>query len=86
VEMLMDFKIPMQDMPSEVPVSDVLTEEEKPVIYMKIPEVRQPKIERGASFHEKKDKNKKVNIKVTRADKMKEKYGKRYEKKHNKHG
>jgi ATP-dependent RNA helicase RhlE len=39
--------------------------------------VKAPKKENvGPAFHEKKDKNKKVNIKMTRADKMREKYSK----------
>ncbi len=83
VEALMGQKIPMERMPEAVEVSDVLTEDEMPVISMKIVEVRRPKnIAKGPAIHEKKEKNKKVNIKVTRADQMKEKYGKRYEKKH----
>lgn len=83
VEALMGQQIPMQIMPGDVIISDILTEDEKPVYTMKIVEVRQPKtIAKGPAHHEKKDKNKKVNIKVTRADAMKEKYGKRYEKKH----
>ncbi len=83
VEALMGQKIPMKKMPEDVKISAFLTEEEKPVINMKIIEVRQPKnVAKGPAHHEKKDKNKKVNIKVTRADAMKEKYGKRYEKKH----
>jgi ATP-dependent RNA helicase RhlE len=83
VEALMGQKIPLKKMPEEVEVSDVLTEDEMPVINMKIVEVRRPKnIAKGPAIHEKKEKNKKVNIKVTRADQMKEKYGKRYEKKH----
>ena len=70
-------------MPPEVELSTILTPDEMPVIDMKIVEVRQKKIvDRGASFHEKKDKNKKVNMKVTREQAMKLKYGKRYEKKH----
>ena len=83
VEALMGQKIPMEQMPETVEISDVLTEDEMPVISMKIVEVRRPKnIAKGTAHHEKKEKNKKVNIKVTRADQMKEKYGKRYEKKH----
>ena len=82
VETLMGQKISMKKIPEEVHISDILTEDEIPVINMKIIEVRQPKhIAKGTANHEKKGKNKKVNIKVTRADAMKEKYGKRYEKK-----
>jgi ATP-dependent RNA helicase RhlE len=34
---------------------------------------------KGAAFHEKLEKNKKVPMKVTRADKMKLKYGRNYQ-------
>ena len=44
---------------------------------MKNIEVKLPKRENvGAAFHEKKEKNKKVNMHMTRAEKMKLKYGK----------
>ncbi|MFM7729883.1 MAG: hypothetical protein ACKO6L_02475, partial [Flavobacteriales bacterium] len=38
--------------------------------------------EGGGAFHEKLNKNKKVPMKVTRADRMKAKYGKRYDANH----
>ena len=82
LETLMGLKIPMEKMPEEVEVSTILTQDEMPVVNMKTIEVRRPKVERGASFHEKSEKNKKVNIKVSRADKMKLKYGKKYKKEH----
>ncbi|MEP7264883.1 MAG: DEAD/DEAH box helicase [Bacteroidota bacterium] len=85
VEELMGMKIPMEELPESVEISSVLTLDEQPVIHMKIIEVRQPKvIAKGTAHHEKKDKNKKVNMKVTREDQMKAKYGKRYEKKRRK--
>jgi ATP-dependent RNA helicase RhlE len=79
IEALMGCEIPMQTMPTLVEISDVLLPEEEPTIRLKVPEIRKSE---GLSFHEKIDKNKKINIKVTRADKMKEKYGKRYKKEH----
>ena len=46
---------------------------------MKILEVKRRKTEpKGKSFHEKKEKNKKVNVKLSREDKKKIKYGKKY--------
>ncbi len=82
LEALMGLEIPMEKMPDEVEVSTILTPDEMPVVNMKTIEIRRPKVERGASFHEKSEKNKKVNIKVSRADKMKLKYGKKYKKEH----
>lgn len=85
VEALMGIQIPMQEMPSEVEVSTFLTPEEMPQISMKIIEVKKPKvIPKGKSHHEKLDKNKKVNIKVSREDAKKKKYGKRYKKEYRK--
>jgi len=81
VEQLMGRKISIKKMPVEIEISDVLIQSEIPVINMKIIEVKRPKhVAKGKSHHEKKDKNKKVNIKVTREDLKKIKYGKRYKK------
>lgn len=62
--------------PEDLEYSDVLVDAEKPVIKMKNIYVKQPKREVGPAFHEKKLKNQKVNMKKTRAQKMKEKYKK----------
>ncbi len=81
VEALMGKKIPMKKMPVEVEVSNILTFDEQPKVNMKTIEIKRPKvISKGASHHEKIDKNKKVNKKVSRADAKKIKYGKRYRK------
>lgn len=61
IEELMDYKIPVKDFPEEVEISTQLTAEEQP----KDVEMMKPlpkKVEGGASFHEKKEKNKKVNL------------------------
>lgn len=77
IEHLMDMKIPEQILPVELTISDVLIEEELPQYRMKNISVRIPKRDNvGEAFHEKKDKNKKVNQKLRRADLMKLKYGK----------
>lgn len=77
IEGLMNYKIPVLPFPEEVTISDVLTEDELPKVRMKTIQVRVPKVENaGAAFHEKSAKNKKVNIKISHADKMKMKYGK----------
>ena len=81
VEALMGKKIPMKKMPVEVEVSNILTFDEQPKVNMKTIEIKRPKvISKGTSHHEKIDKNKKVNKKVSRADAKKIKYGKRYRK------
>jgi len=73
----MGIKIPMMKMPEEVDISKELTEDELPKVSMKNVLVTLPKKEEnGAAFHEKKDKNKKVNMKVRRAEAMRNKYGK----------
>ncbi len=79
VEALMGRKIPMKKMPEVVEISTVLTEDEKPKINMKTIEITNS-IVLGKSHHEKKEKNKKVNIKVSRSDAKKKKYGKSYAK------
>ena len=77
IEALMNRKIPMTAMPADVLVSSELTEDELPKVAMKNTLVQIPKKEEGGeAFHEKKDKNKKVNMKVRRAAAMKIKYKK----------
>jgi ATP-dependent RNA helicase RhlE len=75
VEKLMQYKIPLLELPDNLEISEVLTEEEKPQINMKIIDHEAPK-DKGEAFHEKKDKNKKVNMHKTRAQLLQEKYGK----------
>jgi ATP-dependent RNA helicase RhlE len=55
-------QIPMQNPPLEVKISDLLTEDEKPVIRGKNPLKGSALKDSGGAFHEKKDKNKKVNL------------------------
>ena len=58
-------------------MSDVLTEDEKPKVYMKIIQLKKRKKEEvGAAFHEKSAKNSKVNFIVRKKDRMMAKYGK----------
>jgi len=64
IENLMNREIPMKPLPEEVAISKVYTEEEKPSIIDKnirrIAAIKTP-VGQGA-FHEKKEKNKKVNL------------------------
>jgi ATP-dependent RNA helicase RhlE len=77
IESLMKLQIPVTPLPAHLEISDVLTEDEKPKVYMKEIQVKIPKKEeRGAAFHEKSAKNSKVNNKVSHKQKMLKKYGK----------
>ena len=73
----MKFKIQLTALPDYLIISDELTEEEKPKVYMKTIQLKIPKKEeRGAAFHEKSAKNSKVNFIVKKKDRMMKKYGK----------
>ena len=76
IEALMNYKIPVLPLPENLVISDVLTENEKPYVYMKIPDIKTPKREDvGPAFHEKIDKNKKVNVRRDHAAEKMLKYG-----------
>ena len=78
IEALMNYEIPVLALPEELEISAELTPDEMPKVYQPNMELKAPrKGPSGAAFHEKADKNKKENgPKITRADKMREKYGK----------
>mgnify|MGYP000355232686 CR=1 FL=1 len=76
IENLMNYQIPILPLPEKLEISDELTEDEKPKIFMKFAEVTAPNPEAPA-FHEKTAKNKKVNNKIRHVDKMMKKYGKK---------
>jgi ATP-dependent RNA helicase RhlE len=77
IETLMDYKVPTLSLPEHLVVSEVLTEDEMPKVFMKTYLVKLPKKElAGPSFHPKSAKNSKVNVVVRRKDKMMKKYGK----------
>jgi len=80
IEELMKMEIPIDEMPEDVEISTLLTpeEESKPGMKFKVPKIPNDPL-KGAAFHEKLEKNKKVPVKVTRADKMKLKYGRNYQ-------
>lgn len=61
IEELMNYQIPTKDFPEEVEISSELIFEERPKLADQ-PIILPKKTEGGASFHEKKDKNKKVNL------------------------
>lgn len=77
IESLMKYQIPITQLPTILEISDVLAEEEKPKVFMKIIQLKAPnKEDVGPSFHEKSAKNKKVNFIVRKKDRMMKKYGK----------
>lgn len=61
IEELMDYEIPMVEIPSHVKIAEQKLEFEKDRVKMKTNK-RKIDTERGEAFHEKKDKNKKVNL------------------------
>lgn len=77
VEELMQYQIPMHELPEDLELSDVLTPDE---LEKKITRNIRLKITNpakgGGAFHEKIDKNKKVNNKVRYSELMRIKYGK----------
>jgi len=77
IEGLMKQQVPISPLPPDLQISEVLTEDELPKVYMKEIAIKVPKRENvGASFHERSAKNQKVNKKISRRDVMKKKYGK----------
>jgi ATP-dependent RNA helicase RhlE len=77
IETLMSRKIEMLEVPADLVYSDVLTDDEKPKIKMKIIQLKVPKREDvGPAFHERSAKRQKVNVRTTRTSVMKEKYSK----------
>ncbi|WKW46868.1 DEAD/DEAH box helicase [Myroides sp. JBRI-B21084] len=61
IEELMDYEIPLNEIPSHVKIAEQRLEFEKDKVKMKTNK-RKIDTERGEAFHEKKDKNKKVNL------------------------
>ncbi len=77
IENLMHYQVPIAALPADLIISDVLTDDEKPKVYMKTIQLKVPSREgRGAAFHEKSAKNSKVNFIVRKKDRMMAKYGK----------
>jgi ATP-dependent RNA helicase RhlE len=77
IEELMKFQVDMSPLPANLVISDVLMDDELPKVKMKNILVKTPKREEaGPAFHEKLEKNKKVNNKIRRGEAHKLKYGK----------
>ncbi|MGA0555392.1 DEAD/DEAH box helicase [Larkinella sp. VNQ87] len=77
IEQLMNYAIPMVPLPKGLEISDELLEDEKPKINMKNAVVKIYESETfGGAFHEKAEKNQKVNVRRNHAKEMMKKYGK----------
>jgi ATP-dependent RNA helicase RhlE len=77
IETLMKYQLPIVELPKNLVISEVLTEDEIPKVFMKIIQLKTPKKEEvGPAFHEKSAKNSKVNYIVKKKDRMMKKYGK----------
>jgi ATP-dependent RNA helicase RhlE len=76
IEAFMNKKVAIQEFPDEVELSELVLEFEKPQVAMKNTLVKTPKDQAGPAFHEKKAKNKKVNVRYNHKQAMQEKYGK----------
>ncbi|KAA0991840.1 DEAD/DEAH box helicase [Dyadobacter aurulentus] len=76
IEDLMEFKIPIVPLPENLKISEILTPDEEPKIFMKDILFKAPKREDvGPAFHEKLAKNKKVNVRRDHAKEKMQKYG-----------
>jgi ATP-dependent RNA helicase RhlE len=77
IEAFMNKQVAISEFPDEVELSELILEFEKPQVAMKNTLVKTPgKDEAGPAFHEKKAKNKKVNVRYNHKKAMQEKYGK----------
>jgi ATP-dependent RNA helicase RhlE len=77
IETLMKFRVTVATLPAELTISDELTEDEKPKVFMKTDAIKPAKkSDAGPAFHEKSAKNSKVNTIVRHKDRMMKKYGK----------
>jgi ATP-dependent RNA helicase RhlE len=77
IEALMDYKIPSVELPLEIEISKRLTPAEQPVVVeINNPHKASKLEERGASFHEKSEKNQKINQGGSYRRKIEKKYKK----------
>ena len=77
IESLMKFPVAVIALPANLIISDELTKDEQPTIFMKtFPVKMSNKKEAGLAFQKKSAKNNKVNFIVKHKDRMMKKYGK----------
>jgi ATP-dependent RNA helicase RhlE len=77
IEDLMEMPLETLPLPADLELSEELIQLEKPNLYVPFNEHKnRVYVPTGPAFHEKTDKNKKINKKIRRAEKMRLKYGK----------
>jgi ATP-dependent RNA helicase RhlE len=76
IEELMHYAIPRAEFPEAVEISEILNLDEMPQVKMPDYKIKIKLNEGGGAFHEKSEKNQKVNVRKTRDQQMREKYGK----------
>jgi ATP-dependent RNA helicase RhlE len=76
IESLMQQQLPFTEVPSEVEMTDELLEFEKPAAQIPGKLLKLAKRQVGPAFHEKKAKNKKINVRYDHKKAMMDKYGK----------
>ncbi|MRG43494.1 DEAD/DEAH box helicase [Chitinophaga sp. SYP-B3965] len=77
IEALMNYQIPVAELPENLEISTELTPEEEPGFIVPNIVLKQRKREDvGTAFHDKAAHNQKKNVKVRHSEKMKQKYGK----------
>jgi ATP-dependent RNA helicase RhlE len=76
IEELMHYAIPRAEIPEAVEISEILNLDEMPQVKMPDYKIKIKLNEGGGAFHEKSEKNQKVNVRKTRGQQMREKYGK----------
>jgi ATP-dependent RNA helicase RhlE len=77
IESLMKMKVEEIPLPSDLVLSEELTDEEQPKFFMKEISLLKPAVVTvGPAFHEKSEKNQKTNYTIRRKDKLKAKYKK----------
>lgn len=78
IQTLLKMELPIVELPEDLEISTQLLEEERSRVGMKFI-TKLPNIEKGGlAYHDKIDKNKKVNVRRDHAKEMKLKYGKQY--------
>jgi len=77
IETLMNMQIEILPLPTDVVLSEVLTEDEKPKVFMREISLLKPAVASiGSAFHAKSEKNQQTNYTIHRKDKLKAKYKK----------
>lgn len=81
IEKLMNYSVPKIELPENLEITTQMLLDELPKEYTKAIEVKAPKREgAGEAFHEKSEKNSKVNVRRSHSAEMKIKYGRQYKK------